>query len=114
MLRSGTFRDCPNMALKEDVGNRITNGVLSGVRFINNGTHTNIYDGNWRISDCIGLSGVGSALSIRSTTGGLLLPTMITTERDAITGAGGVLNGMMIYNSTTSTVQRYINGWGDL
>jgi len=57
---------------------------------------------------------VGAALSIRGTTGGLLLPTLTTTERDAITGAGGVLNGMMIYNSTTSTIQRYIGSWGDL
>jgi len=40
--------------------------------------------------------------------------TTFSILRDSITGAGGVLNGMMIYNSTTSTVQRYINGWGDL
>jgi hypothetical protein len=114
ILRNGTFRDCANTALMENINNRAVDCILSGVRFINNGTNTNIWDGQWRISDCLGLSGVGAALSIRGTTGGLLLPTLTTTERDAITGAGGVLNGMVIFNSTTSTIQRYIAGWADI
>lgn len=36
----------------------------------------------------------------------LLLPSMTTTERDNLTA----INGMIIYNSTTTTVQVYQGG----
>lgn len=41
-----------------------------------------------------------------STTGGLLLPRMTTTQRDALTG----VNGLLIYNSTLDRFQGYTAG----
>jgi hypothetical protein len=52
-----------------------------------------------------------AAVEISSTTGALLLPRMTTTQRDALTAA----NGMVIYNTTTATIQGYQAGaWGNL
>ena len=40
-----------------------------------------------------------------------LLPQMTTTERDNLTA----VNGMLIYNTTTTTVQAYQNGaWASI
>lgn len=51
------------------------------------------------------------ALEVQSTTQTLVLPTMTTTQRDAMTA----LNGMLIYNSTTSTIQGRAGGvWASL
>ena len=51
------------------------------------------------------------SLSITGTTGALQAPTLTTTQRDALTAAVG----MIIYNSTTATMQGYANGaWVNL
>lgn len=51
-------------------------------------------------------------LEIVSTTGGLLLPRMTSTQRDAISSPR---DGLLIYNSTTSKVQARAGGaWVDL
>ena len=56
-----------------------------------------------------------AALEISSTTGALLMPRMTTAQRDALTG----VNGMLIYNTSTSRFEGYcvgawvsLHGWG--
>lgn len=50
-------------------------------------------------------------LDLTSTTGALLVPRMTSTQRDALTAT----NGMIIYNTTTSTIQAYAGGtWTSL
>lgn len=50
-------------------------------------------------------------LGLTSTTHAFKVPTMSTTQRDAIANP---VNGLIIYNGTTATVQRYIGGWADI
>lgn len=46
----------------------------------------------------------------KETTTAVQFPTMTTTQRDALTP----VNGMVIFNSTTATIQKYESGvWGD-
>lgn len=49
-----------------------------------------------------------SILELRSTTQGVLVPRMTTTERDAI---GNPANGLLIYNSTTGLFNYYDGNW---
>jgi hypothetical protein len=50
-------------------------------------------------------------LEIAGTTGALLVPRLTTAQRDALTA----VNGMIIYNTTTNTMQGRINGaWADM
>ena len=52
-----------------------------------------------------------AVLDLTSTTGALLVPRMTTTQRDLLTAA----NGMIIYNTTTATMQGYVAGaWTNL
>jgi hypothetical protein len=51
------------------------------------------------------------ALKITGTIGALQAPTLTTTQRDALSAE----NGMIIYNSTLSTMQAYANSaWVNL
>ena len=50
---------------------------------------------------------VSAVLELQSTTGALLIMRMTTTQRNALTT---IANGMMIYNTTTTTFQFYQNG----
>jgi hypothetical protein len=53
----------------------------------------------------------GAALEIDGTTGGVLFPRLTTTQRDNLT----LVNGLVIYNSTTDKLQVYAGGaWVDL
>ena len=62
----------------------------------------------------IGINATGAspdstaALDISSTTKGLLIPRMTTTQRNAISSPA---TGLMIYNTTTNTVDYYSGGW---
>ncbi len=58
----------------------------------------------------VGGNNVSACLEIQSTDGAFLLPRMTTVQRDAIAVPS---NGMMIYNTTTNTINAYENGaWG--
>lgn len=53
-----------------------------------------------------------SALTISSTSRGLMLPRLTTTQRDAMSSPA---DGILIYNSTTSKAQiRAAGAWVDL
>lgn len=46
----------------------------------------------------------------KETTTAVQLPTMTTAQRDALTP----VNGMVVYNTTTGTIQQYVSGaWGN-
>ena len=50
-------------------------------------------------------------LKMKGTTGALVLHSLTTVERDALTAA----NGMIVYNTTDSKVQIYQGGaWGNV
>jgi len=56
-------------------------------------------------------SGPSVGIELQSTTRAILLSRMTTTQRDAMTP----INGMIIYNTTTNTIQGYQNGaWSNL
>lgn len=54
----------------------------------------------------IGTTSPAGALDVTSTTGGLIVPRMTTTQRNALTA----VNGMIIYNTTTNAFNFYENG----
>ena len=61
----------------------------------------------------IGTSGVSASaiVELSSTTKALLVTRMTTAQRDALTA----VNGMIIYNTTTNTMQGRVNGaWADM
>lgn len=47
------------------------------------------------------------ALEVQSTTGAVMFPRMTTTQKNALTGS----NGMMVFDTTTSTLWLYAGGW---
>ncbi len=94
-----------------------TTDLTDGTLFGTIGTHSLTFRTNniqrLFIDGTSGNIGIGTitpndsaALEISSTTGALLIPRMTTTQRDALTA----VNGMLIYNSTTNTFQKYENG----
>ncbi len=88
-------------------GGAVIGGVLIG-DYVNNTTTTppgSSY--NVPTSTLVATVPVSAILELQSTTGTLLIPRMTTTQRNALIT---VTNGMMIYNSTTTTFQFYQNG----
>jgi hypothetical protein len=55
-------------------------------------------------------TGTSAALEVKSTTQGLLLPRLTTTQRDAI--AAPLAAGLLIYNSTAGKIQAYTEAEG--
>ena len=48
----------------------------------------------------------GTSVTVTGTTGAVTLPTLTTTQRNALSAA----NGMVVYNSTDSKIQAYAGG----
>lgn len=53
-------------------------------------------------------------LDLVSNSKGLLVPRLTTAERDAIVGMGAAENGMVIYNTTTNTIQFWNGAWSNI
>ena len=84
-------------------------------RFTNDGTTGFVADFYLSTSGRLALGtstvATSAALQIESTTGALIVPRMTTAQRDALTA----VNGMIIYNTTTNTMQGRINGaWANM
>lgn len=79
-------------------------------RFTNDGTTGFVTDFYLSTSGRLALGtstvATSAALQIESTTGALIVPRMTTAQRDALTA----VNGMIIYNTDTNTMQGRING----
>lgn len=66
---------------------------------------------NGRVAIGTASPATSAALEVSSTTGALLVPRMTTGQRNGLTA----VNGMIIYNTTTNTMQGYINGaWANM
>jgi hypothetical protein len=72
------------------------------------GGNSRIYDNGTNVAIGTASPNASAALEINSTTGAFLLPRMSTAQRDILTPA----LGMMILNTTTSTIQGYQLGFG--
>ena len=48
----------------------------------------------------------GTSVTVTGTAGAVTLPTLTTTQRNALSAA----NGMLVYNSTTSKIEAYAGG----
>ncbi|MCZ2485086.1 beta strand repeat-containing protein [Aquirufa antheringensis] len=70
---------------------------------------TKSFSGNVVVGASSG-TGTSAALEVKSTTQGLLLPRLTTTQRDAI--AAPLAAGLLIYNSTAGKVQAYAEAEG--
>lgn len=69
-------------------------------------------DGSGRVGIGTNTPSTAAQVDITSTTGGLLLPRMTSTQRDAISSPP---DGLLIYNTTTSKAQiRAASAWVDL
>lgn len=69
-------------------------------------------DGSGRVGIGTNTPSTAAQVDITSTTGGLLLPRMTSTQRDAISSPP---DGLLIYNSTTNKAQiRAASAWVDL
>ena len=97
-----TLRDTALYRLLQDLLRRAVDGTVAPL-FVD---YT-----NQRIGVRTTTPAASAAFEIAGTTGALLLPRLTTTQRDALTA----VNGMVIYNTTTTTIQGYVAGaWANL
>lgn len=100
----------PSLSFTGDVNTGIYHPGADELGLSTNGTQRFIINANGEIA--IGGAPVTSAiLALNSTTKAFLPPRMTTTERNAISGP---VAGMVIYNTTTSTLNIYTTSWGEL
>jgi len=62
---------------------------------------------NVGIGDTLFTPDASAILDIKSTTGGLLIPRMTTTQRDAISSPA---QSLLIFNTTTTCFETFVNG----
>ena len=88
----------------------LTNKTLTAPD-INSGTIDGTVIGGSTAAAITGTAISGTSLTITGSTGTVQLPTLTTTQRNALTAA----NGMLIYNTTDSKIQAYAGGaWVNL
>lgn len=88
----------------------LTNKTLTAPD-INSGTIDGTIIGGSSAAAITGTAISGTSLTITGSTGTVQLPTLTTTQRDALTA----VNGMLIYNTTDSKIQAYAGGaWVNL
>ena len=88
----------------------LTNKTLTAPD-INGGTIDGTIIGGSSAAAITGTAISGTSLTITGSTGTVQLPTLTTTQRNALTA----VNGMLIYNTTDSKIQAYAGGaWVDL
>lgn len=74
--------------------------IVADISYFQSGVFTNV------ANTFTALQTFSAGATLSGTTATITLPTLTTTQRDALTPA----NGMMIYNSTTGTLQQYSGG----
>lgn len=85
--------------------------LMTGAILASEKVHVNATSGVSEKLYCEGDSLFKGGLKFTGTASYLILPSLTSTQRDALTAAAG----MMIYNSTTSKAQVYAGGiWNDL
>ena len=88
----------------------LTNKTLTSPN-IDSGTIDGAVIGGSTAAAITGTAISGTSLTITGSTGTVQLPTLTTTQRNALTA----VNGMLIYNTTDSKIQAYAGGaWVDL
>jgi hypothetical protein len=103
-----------NLSVLDTINGQGINHYTTANNYQVNNNNTTVF---FQINRNNGNVGIGTAtpaaiVDITSSTSGLLLSRVDTTERDAFTGA---TNGMIIYNTDTNKFQGYANNaWVDL
>ena len=88
----------------------LTNKTLTAPD-INSGTIDGTVIGGSTAAAITGTAIIGTSLTVTGATGAVTLPTLTTTQRNALTA----VNGMLIYNTTDSKIQAYAGGaWVNL
>jgi hypothetical protein len=108
---SGTFAiDLSTQTLKLKKGAQASTAVP--VRLEISGAASGLYDANGNAVTALGIGGAPAAtaaLDVQSTTKGLLVPRMTSTQRDAIVSPA---EGLIIYNTTTHKLNvRAASAW---
>lgn len=102
LLSAGTLALATNPAVSGNMTVAGTLGVTLGVTL----------SSTLQVTGAVGVGGAASseaALDVQSTTKGFYLPRMTTAQRDAIATPG---TGLLIYNTTTSSLEVYNGSWG--
>jgi hypothetical protein len=119
-LSSGLIIDVAEIANRARIWNDNNNselvmGQLNGtggtIQFYTSSLEKMRIDASGRVGIGTTSPNTSSILDLSSTSGALIVPRMTSTQRDNLTPT----NGMIIYNTTTNTMQGYINSsWADM
>ena len=106
---SGLAKSAGDLVVSGVTNSNLTSGAFAAITAV--GTLATL-----KVSGSTTLGGTATdasaVLNVLSTSKGLLLPRLTTTQRNAISSP---TNGLLIYNSTTNKVQARANGaWVDL
>tara|TARA_R100000734_G_C3319226_1_gene114679 strand:- start:3818 stop:4393 length:576 start_codon:yes stop_codon:yes gene_type:complete len=108
--RTIAFPDAGGNVVIDTATQTLTNKTLTAPD-INSGTIDGAVIGGTTAAAITGTAIIGTSLTVTGSTGTVTLPTLTTTQRNALTG----VNGMLIYNTTDSKIQAYAGGaWVNL